>query len=76
MAEKNIGALVVQEGERVVGIFSERDYARQGKTLGDERTKSVPLLASSRTSAVKPKKRARASAYSRRCDSQADSRSN
>ena len=29
MAEKNIGALVVREGERVVGIFSERDYARQ-----------------------------------------------
>lgn len=29
MAEKNIGALVVTEGERVVGIVSERDYARK-----------------------------------------------
>ncbi|HJV96968.1 MAG TPA: CBS domain-containing protein [Albitalea sp.] len=29
MAEKNIGALVVVEGERVVGIVSERDYARK-----------------------------------------------
>lgn len=29
MAEKRIGAVVVVEAERVVGIFSERDYARR-----------------------------------------------
>ena len=29
MAEKGIGALVVTEGEQVVGIISERDYARR-----------------------------------------------
>ena len=29
MAEKNIGALVVLEGEQVIGIISERDYARK-----------------------------------------------
>jgi len=36
MADKNLGALVVTEGGGVVGIFTERDYARKvvlkGKT--------------------------------------------
>ena len=29
LAEKNIGALVVTESDKLVGIFSERDYARK-----------------------------------------------
>ena len=29
MAEKNIGALLVMEGEQIVGIITERDYARK-----------------------------------------------
>ena len=29
MAEKEIGAVVVLEGEKMVGILSERDYARK-----------------------------------------------
>jgi CBS domain-containing protein len=29
MADKNVGAILVVEGEKLVGIFSERDYVRR-----------------------------------------------
>jgi len=34
MAEKDIGALIVMEGENLVGVISERDYARKLKLKG------------------------------------------
>jgi len=34
LSEKNIGAVLVMEGTKLVGIFSERDYARKGELQG------------------------------------------
>ncbi|MBK8426898.1 MAG: CBS domain-containing protein [Lewinellaceae bacterium] len=42
MAQNNIGAVMVMEGERLAGIFSERDYARKGIIKG-RKAKSTPL---------------------------------
>lgn len=41
MAEKNIGALVVCEGEEIVGIITERDYARKVVLMARSSTKTV-----------------------------------
>lgn len=42
MAEKNIGAIMILENEQLIGIFSERDYARRGILQG-RKAKSTPL---------------------------------
>ncbi len=42
MAARNIGVVMVMENERLVGIFSERDYARKG-ILKDRKAKSTPI---------------------------------
>jgi CBS domain-containing protein len=45
MAEKNVGAVLVTEGNRLVGILSERDYARKvdlyGKTSRDTLVREI-----------------------------------
>ena len=42
LSEKNIGAVVVLDDEKLVGIFSERDYARKGIIQG-RKAKSTPI---------------------------------
>ncbi len=42
MAEKNIGALIVVDEDRVTGIVSERDYARKVVLLGKD-SKDTPV---------------------------------
>ena len=42
MAQKDVGALVVMEGDELVGILSERDYARKVILLGRS-SQDVPV---------------------------------
>jgi CBS domain-containing protein len=42
MAKENIGAVMIMEGDHLVGIFSERDYARKGIIQG-RKAKSTPV---------------------------------
>lgn len=45
MADKNVGALVVMEGTRLLGVITEREYARgvalQGRSSDDTRVRLI-----------------------------------
>ncbi len=55
MAEKNVGAVLVRDGERPIGILSERDYARQ-VVLKGKASKDTPVreIMTSRVVFVRP----------------------
>ena len=55
MSEKGVGALVVLENQKVVGVFSERDYARKVTLEGkSEKTLPVKEIMTKRVVFVKP----------------------
>jgi CBS domain-containing protein len=55
LAEKNIGALPVMEGDHLIGIFSERDYTRKIALEGkSSRTTPVREIISTAVVAVTP----------------------
>jgi len=42
LADRNIGAVLITEGDRLIGILSERDYARKGE-LQNRTANSTPV---------------------------------
>jgi CBS domain-containing protein len=55
MCEGNIGAVLVNENEKIVGIFTERDYAREGEVKGrSAKDTSVADIMTSQMVLIKP----------------------
>jgi CBS domain-containing protein len=54
MAEKGVGAVLVIDGDELVGIFSERDYARRGVLMGRGVDATMDQMMTSPVLAINP----------------------
>ena len=54
MAEKGIGSVLVLRDEKVMGIFSERDYARRGILQSNDEQTPVEKVMTSKVYYVRP----------------------
>ncbi len=55
MADKEVGGLVVMDGDSLVGVFSERDYARKVALKGrTSRDTKIKVIMTSRVTYVRP----------------------
>lgn len=55
MCEGNTGAVLITEGEKIVGIFTERDYAREGEVKGrSAKNTNVSEVMTSQMVLIKP----------------------
>lgn len=54
MANKDIGAVLIMEGEKLLGIFTERDYARRGTIQGNPVTSPLKDVMTGQVYCVSP----------------------
>ena len=60
MNEKNIGSVLILKDDKVIGIFSERDYARRGILKGNDEQTPVKNVMTDKVYYVKPEQSAEA----------------
>lgn len=58
MSIKQVGAVLVMDGDKVEGIFSERDYARRGTILGNPESTLIKEVMTQKVYYVSPEQSA------------------
>ena len=60
MADKDVGAVLVMEGEKLLGIFTERDYARRISLKGNNDSTPIKEIMTKQVYCVTPEQTAEA----------------
>jgi len=60
MADKDIGAVLIMEGEKLLGIFTERDYARRISLKGNDDSTPIKEIMTKQVYCVTPEQTAEA----------------